>query len=81
MENRMTDVLTGLRSLPDMSAADMSRWTEHQWIEERIKVLRAELAEIVKCSQGDNDTENGIMNLQAAIDDFASRRDKLDEGD
>lgn len=77
----MTDALTALRSIPSQSAAEMSRWAEHQWIEERIKALQAELAEIVKCSRGDDHTENGIMNLQAAIYDFASRRDKLDEGD
>lgn len=77
------DALTGLRSLPDMSAADMDRWTEYGWLEERIKALRAELTEIVEGYgiHGDDNVENGIMNLEAAIDDFGRRMSKLDEGE
>lgn len=80
----MTDALTGLRSIPSMSSADMSRWTEYGWLEERIKTLRAELAEIVKgygSAGGDENIENGIGNLEASIDDFGRRMSRLDEGD
>ena len=77
----MIDPLVGIRSIPSQSAAEMSRWVEHQWLEERIKALRAELAEIVKGSQGDDNTESGISNLYAAIDDFGRRMSRLDEGD
>jgi len=79
----MADALVGIRSIPSQSAAEMSRWAEHQWLEERIKALNAELAEIVKVYgiNGDDNVENGIANLQAAIDDFGRRVNKLDEGD
>ena len=75
------DPLTALRSIPSQSAAEMSRGTEYGWLEERVKALRAELAEIVKGSAGDDHTEAGIANLQAAIDDFDRRVTRLDEGE
>ena len=80
----MTDALTALRSLPDMSAADMSRWTEYGWLEERKKAIRAELDEIVKGygkAGGDEHIENAIGNLEAALDDLSRRMSRLDEGD
>jgi len=78
------DPLTGLRSLPDMSATDMSRWTEFQWLEERKKAIHAELDEIVKGygnAGGDEHIENAIGNLEAALNDLSRRMSRLDEGD
>lgn len=80
----MADALTGLRSIPDMSATDMSRWTEYQWLEEIGKKLRAELDEIVKGYGklgGDTNIEEAISNLESALDGLYRRQCVLDEGE
>jgi len=80
----MNDALTGLRSLPDLSAADMSRWTEYEWLEGIDKQLEAIKAELVKgygAAGGDDNIESAISDLESCIDGLYRRRCKLDEGE
>jgi hypothetical protein len=78
------DPLIGLRSIPSMPAAEMTRWIEYEWLTEIRRRLRVELDELVKVYGplgGDENVENGIGNLEAALDDLGRRADALDEGE
>lgn len=56
---------------------------EYQWLDERKKIIRAELDEIAKGAKESgwpNALEDAVSHLETAIDRIGDRMDDLDEG-